>query len=142
MVLLRIGIVLSTKGVALKEMLTPFKMGVGGRIGKGKQFVSWIALADLLRVIELALENPALRGAINATAPNPVRNAEFAEILGKVLNRPAIVPTPEFAVRLMLGELADALLFSSTKVLPKKLLQNNFQYKFEFIEAALRDLLK
>lgn len=139
---LRIGIVLSTEGGALKEMLTPFKMGVGGRIGKGTQFVSWIALEDLLGAIQFAIENENLRDAVNATAPNPVRNLEFAETLGKVINRPAMVPTPEFAVRLMLGELADALLFSSARVVPQKLLAQNFNFKYLTIESALKHLLQ
>jgi uncharacterized protein len=138
----RIGIVLSTEGGALKEMLTPFKMGVGGRVGSGKQFVSWIALDDLVRVLEFAMENENLRDAVNATAPNPVRNAEFAEKLGEALHRPSLVPAPEFAVRLMFGELADALLFSSAKVMPTKLLQQNFKYQFEHIEDALKHLLQ
>ncbi|HEX8196979.1 MAG TPA: TIGR01777 family oxidoreductase [Pyrinomonadaceae bacterium] len=139
---LRIGIVLSTEGGALKEMLTPFKMGVGGAVGKGQQFVSWIHLRDLIGVIQFALENENLNGAVNATAPNPVRNAEFAEKLGVALHRPSLVPVPAFALRLMFGELADALLLSSARVLPEKLLANNFQFEFERIEDALRDLLK
>jgi hypothetical protein len=139
---LRIGIVLSTEGGALKEMLTPFKMGVGGAVGKGQQFVSWIHLRDLIRVIQFALENENLNGAVNATAPNPVRNAEFAEKLGVALHRPSLVPVPGFALRLMFGELADALLLTSTRVLPEKLLANNFQFEFERIEDALQDLLK
>jgi hypothetical protein len=139
---LRIGIVLSTEGGALKEMLTPFKMGVGGRVGSGKQFVSWIALDDLVRVIEFAIENENIQNALNATAPNPVRNVEFAESLGHVLHRPALVPTPEFALRLMFGELADALLFSSINVVPKKLQENNFNFQFKRIEDALVHLLK
>lgn len=140
-VCLRIGIVLSTEGGALKEMLTPFKMGVGGRVGKGQQFVSWIHIRDLIRVIQFALENENLNGAVNATAPNPVRNAEFAEKLGVAVHRPSLVPVPEFALRLMFGELADALLLSSQRVVPEKLLANNFQFEFERIEDALRDLL-
>jgi hypothetical protein len=139
---LRIGIVLSTEGGALKEMLTPFKMGVGGAVGKGQQFVSWIHLRDLIRVIQFALENENLNGAVNATAPNPVRNAEFAEKLGVALHRPSLVPVPAFALRLMFGELADALLLSSARVVPEKLLANNFQFEFERIEDALQDLLK
>lgn len=139
---LRIGIVLSTEGGALKEMLTPFKMGVGGHVGNGKQFVSWIHLRDLLRVILFALENENLSGAVNATAPNPVRNAEFAEKLGTSLHRPSLVPAPAFALRLMFGELANALLLSSARVVPEKLLANNFQFEFERIEDALNDLLK
>ena len=141
-VCLRIGIVLSTEGGALKEMLTPFKMGVGGRVGKGTQFVSWIEIGDLLRVIQFTLENQNLRGAVNATAPNPVRNAEFAQHLGEVLNRPALVPTPEFALRLMFGELADALLFSSARVVPQKLLEQNFEFRFVNIKDALQHLLQ
>ncbi|HEX8398550.1 MAG TPA: TIGR01777 family oxidoreductase [Pyrinomonadaceae bacterium] len=139
---LRIGIVLSTEGGALKEMLTPFKMGVGGRVGKGTQFVSWIHLRDLIRVIQFALENGDLTDAVNATAPNPVTNAEFAEKLGVALHRPSLVPVPEFALRLMFGELADALLLTGARVVPEKLLTNNFQFEFERIEDALRDLLK
>ena len=139
---LRIGIVLSTEGGALKEMLTPFKMGVGGRVGKGTQFVSWIALSDLVRVIEFAIENENLSGAVNATAPNPVRNSEFAETLGHVLGRPSLIATPEFALRLMFGELADALLFSSARVVPQKLEAQNFNFQFVKIEDALRDLLQ
>jgi uncharacterized protein (TIGR01777 family) len=139
---LRIGIVLSTEGGALKEMLKPFKMGVGGRVGKGTQFVSWIHLRDLIRVIQFALESENLTDAVNATAPNPVTNAEFAEKLGAALHRPSLVPVPEFALRLMFGELADALLLTGAHVVPEKLLANNFQFEFERIEDALRDLLK
>ncbi len=139
---LRIGIVLSPAGGALKEMLTPFKMGVGGRVGKGTQYVSWIELGDLIRVIEFAIENDTLLDAVNATAPNPVRNLEFATELGSVLNRPALVPTPEFALRLMFGELADALLFSSALVLPKKLHEHHFKFNFENIGDALKHLLR
>lgn len=139
---LRIGIVLSTEGGALKEMLTPFKMGVGGRVGKGQQFVSWIHLKDLIRTIKFAVENENLTGVVCATAPNPVRNVEFAEKLGAAVHRPSVVAVPEFALRLMYGELADALLLSSARVLPEKLLANNFQFEFERIEDALRDLLR
>lgn len=139
---LRIGIVLSTMGGALKEMLTPFKMGVGGRVGKGTQFVSWIHLNDLIRAIQFVVENENLTNAVNATAPNPVTNAEFAEKLGLALNRPSVVAVPEFALRLMYGELADALLLTGARVLPEKLLANNFQFRFERIEDALQDLLK
>ena len=139
---MRIGIVLTPAGGALKEMLGPFKMGVGGRVGSGKQFVSWIEIGDLIRAIEFALENENLQDAVNATAPNPVRNAEFAAILGHVLHRPSLVATPEFALRLMFGELADALLFSSARVIPTKLQGANFKFQFENIEDALRHLLE
>ena len=139
---LRIGIVLSTEGGALKEMIQPFKMGVGGRVGKGNQFVSWIHMRDLIRVVQFALENKNLTDAVNATAPNPVKNSEFAQKLGEALHRPSLVSVPEFALRMMYGELADALLLSSARVLPEKLLINNFQFQFERIEDALRDLLQ
>jgi uncharacterized protein (TIGR01777 family) len=139
---LRIGIVLTPAGGALKEMLRPFKMGVGGRVGSGKQFVSWIEINDLIRVIEFTIVNENLQNAVNATAPNPVRNVQFAEVLGHVLHRPAVVATPEFAVRLMFGELADALLFSSAKVVPTKLQAANFKFEFEHIEDALQHLLQ
>jgi uncharacterized protein (TIGR01777 family) len=137
----RIGIVLTKDGGALEKMLTPFKFGVGGRIGSGKQWMSWIALEDLIRIIHFALENEALRGAVNATAPNPVTNEEFTRTFGKVLHRPTILPVPEFAIKLMFGEMGETLLLEGSRVLPKRLPENGFEFKFTNLEEAMKTAL-
>ena len=137
----RIGIVLAKDGGALEKMLTPFKFGVGGRIGSGKQWMSWIALEDLIRVIHFALENENLRGAVNATAPNPVTNEDFTRTFGKVLHRPTILPVPEFAVKLMFGEMGETLLLEGSRVLPKRLPENGFEFKFTNLEEAMKAAL-
>jgi uncharacterized protein (TIGR01777 family) len=134
----RIGIVLAKDGGALEKMLTPFKFGVGGRIGSGKQWMSWIALEDLIRVIHFALENEDLRGAVNATAPNPVTNEEFTRTFGKVLHRPTILPVPEFAIKLMFGEMGETLLLEGARVVPKRLPENGFEFKFTNLEEAMK----
>lgn len=137
----RIGIVLTKDGGALEKMLTPFKFGVGGRLGSGKQWMSWIALEDLIRIIHLALENTQLRGAINAAAPNPVTNEEFTRTFGKVLNRPTILPLPEFAIKLMFGEMGETILLEGARVLPKRLTENGFEFKFTNLEPAMKEIL-
>jgi hypothetical protein len=137
----RIGIVLTKDGGALGKMLTPFKFGVGGRIGSGKQWMSWIALEDLIRIIHFALETEPLRGAINAAAPNPVTNEEFTRIFGKVLHRPAILPVPAFAIKLMFGEMGETLLLEGSRVLPKRLSEYGFEFKFTNLEAAMEKAL-
>lgn len=137
----RIGIVLTKDGGALEKMLTPFKFGVGGRIGSGRQWMSWIALEDLIRIIHFALENERLRGAVNAVAPNPVTNEEFTKTFGKVLNRPTILPVPEFAIKLMFGEMGETLLLQGTRVLPKRLPEHGFEFKFTNLEAAMKAVL-
>ncbi len=134
---LRFGIILSSKGGALRTMLCPFKMGVGGIIGTGKQYMSWIALDDAVQVILNALSNPALQGPVNAVSPTPVTNREFTETLGKVLVRPTLLPMPAAAARLVLGEMADALLLSSAKVTPKKLTAAGYQFAWPKLEDAL-----
>ncbi len=136
-VLLRSGIVLSTDGGALGTMLTPFKLGVGGVIGSGKQWMSWISLDDEVEIINFAIENENLRGAVNAVSPNPVTNHEFTKTLGEVLYRPTILPLPEFAVSMIFGEMGDALLLSSTKALPKRLLDAGFDFKYPDLKAAI-----
>jgi len=141
LVRLRIGIVLSAAGGALKEMLAPFRLGLGGRLGSGRQFMSWIALDDLVAVIQHALRNDSLSGAINAVAPAAVRNEEFTTTLGRVLGRPTVFAMPGFAARLALGEMADALLLASTRVEPAMLMKSNFQYGYPELEAALRHCL-
>jgi uncharacterized protein (TIGR01777 family) len=138
---LRIGVVLSKNGGALKKMLPPFKLGAGGKIGSGKQYMSWITLDDLVRVIENALESSTLSGAVNAVAPNPVTNLQFTKALGRAISRPAIFPLPAFAARIALGEMADALLLASTRVTPAKLLDEGFVFQHAGIEEALRHVL-
>jgi uncharacterized protein (TIGR01777 family) len=136
-VLLRSGIVLSKDGGALGTMLTPFKLGVGGVIGSGKQWMSWISLDDEIRIINFAIENENLRGAVNAVSPNPVTNYDFTKTLGDVLYRPTILPLPEFAVSMIFGEMGDALLLSSTKALPKRLLDNGFEFDLPDLKPAI-----
>jgi uncharacterized protein (TIGR01777 family) len=141
-VLLRNGIVLSKDGGALATMLTPFKLGVGGVISSGKQWMSWVSLDDMVAVINFAIENEKLRGAVNVASPNPVTNEEFTKTLGEVLYRPTILPLPEFAVNLVFGEMGDALLIDSTKVIPKRLLDAGFKFEFSDLKAALEHAVK
>lgn len=137
----RFGIILDSEGGALAKMLTPFRMGVGGRIGSGKQWMSWIALKDVIAGIEFALANETLKGPVNFVAPNPVRNAEFTKALGKALSRPTIFPIPAFGVRLAFGEMADALLLSSQRIEPKELSEASYAFKYPTLEPALRHVL-
>ncbi len=139
---LRIGIVLSPRGGALKQMLPPFKLGLGGRLGSGRQYMSWIALDDVLGAIRHALRTDSLRGPVNAVAPNPVTNAEFTRTLGQVLHRPTIFPVPAFAVRLLFGEMGQALLLTSQRVEPARLLAAGFSFKHPELKGALEAVLK
>lgn len=134
----RFGIILDTEGGALKKMLPPFRMGLGGRIGSGKQWMSWIALDDVIGGINFALKNEAMRGPINFVAPNPVTNAEFTKTLGRVLSRPTIFPIPEFGVRLAFGEMGEALLLGSQRVAPKSLTRAGYEFQYLQLEAALQ----
>ncbi len=138
---LRTGVVLSPSGGALAKMLTPFKLGAGGVMGRGRQYMSWIALDDVVGAIHFALSNESLRGPVNAVAPNPVTNREFTQTLGRVLSRPTLFPMPAFAARLALGEMADALLLASTRVEPARLLASGFTFRYADLEGALRHLL-
>ncbi|MDQ3666501.1 MAG: TIGR01777 family oxidoreductase [Acidobacteriota bacterium] len=137
----RFGIILDSEGGALAKMLTPFRMGVGGKIGSGEQWMSWIALDDVVGAIEFVLATDTLKGPVNFVAPNPVRNYEFTKTLGKVLSRPTIFPIPAFGVRLVFGEMADALLLSSQRVEVKKLNEAGYQFRYSVLEAALRHVL-
>ena len=139
---LRIGVVLAKDGGALEKMVTPFKFGVGGTVGNGKQWMSWIALDDLIKIFHFVLENENLRGAFNAVAPTAVTNAEFTKTLGKVLSRPTILPVPEFAVKLLFGEMGETLLLEGARVYPQKLLEAKFKFDYENLEAAMRHVLK
>ena len=134
---LRTGIVLASQGGALAKMLTLFRLGIAGIIGSGRQYMSWISLDDLVVVISNSLSNEALRGPVNAVAPNPVTNYEFTKTLGRVLRRPTLFPMPAFAARLAFGEMADGLLLASTRVEPKRLLDSGFRFRFPELEAAL-----
>ncbi len=138
---LRTGIVLSPKGGALRKMLTPFKAGVGGVLGPGTQYMSWIAIDDLLGAVHHALVTDGLAGPVNAVAPEPVTNEAFTKTLARVLGRPAIAPVPAFALRLLFGEIADAALLSSTRVRPGRLLATGYRFRFTDLESALRHLL-
>jgi uncharacterized protein len=139
--LIRIGVVLDKQGGALTKMLTPFKLGVGGPVGNGRQWLSWIHIDDLSSLFLLALDNPRANGPLNGTAPNPVTNREFSKSLGRVLHRPAFVPTPVFALRLGLGEVADVIT-TGQRVLPKRPLALGMQFRFPTIDAALSDILR
>lgn len=135
----RIGIVLSPSGGVLKRMLLPFKLGLGGRLGSGKQWISWISLPDLIGVLVRALEDENMSGAYNAVAPNPVTNAEFTRVLGKVLGRPTLFPMPEFALRLLMGsEMANELALSSARVEPTRLQAHHYEFQHPDLETALR----
>jgi uncharacterized protein (TIGR01777 family) len=139
---LRFGVILSAKGGALGKMLLPFKLGLGGKIGSGRQYMSWIALDDVTGVILHALNHDALRGPINTVAPAPVTNAEFTQALGQAISRPTIFPLPAFAAKLVMGEMADELLLTSQRVDPAVLKQTNYPFQYPDLSRALKHLLK
>jgi hypothetical protein len=138
---LRIGFVLSKAGGGLASMLLPFKLGIGGRVGSGRQYMSWIAIDDVVGAISHAILTEALHGPVNAVAPHPVTNREFTKTLGGVLGRPTIFPLPVFAARRVLGEMADELLLASTRVNPSRLLSTSYEFCFPELEGALRYVL-
>lgn len=138
----RFGIILDKEGGALAKMLPPFRMGIGGRIGEGKQWMSWIALDDVVSALQFVLTNESMKGPVNFVAPNPVTNTEFTKTLGRVLARPTIFPIPAFGLRLVFGEMADALLLSSQRVEPVKLSDSGYQFAYGKLENALRSVLK
>jgi len=138
---LRTGIVLSKEGGALAKQLPLFRFGLGGRLGSGRQFMSWVTLEDEVDAIRFALDTPTLRGAANLTAPRPVTNAELTATLGRVLHRPAVLPVPALALRLVLGpELADEAILAGQRVLPRALLDAGYQFAQPELEGALRSL--
>lgn len=139
-VMLRFGIILAAQGGALKQMLPPFRMGVGGRLGDGRQWMSWIAIEDVIALIRYAIANESLRGPVNAVAPNPVTNAEFTSALAAVLRRPALFPVPRFVLRLMLGEMTDGLL-ASQRVIPASLTAKRFSFRRPELKGALESIL-
>jgi len=135
---LRFGVVLGAAGGALAQMLPPFKMGVGGRVGSGKQYMSWIALDDVVGAVEHALVTEGLRGPVNAVAPNPARNVEFTKALGRVLSRPTIFPLPAFVVKLAFGRMGEELLLASQRVEPARLAASGYKFRYPELEGALR----
>jgi uncharacterized protein (TIGR01777 family) len=137
----RFGIVLSPNGGALAKMLPVFKVGLGGKIGSGKQVMSWIALDDLPSAMLHVIAHESLSGPVNVVSPRPVTNAEFSRVLGRVLGRPAILPVPGFAVRLLFGEMADALLLGGAHVIPHRLRETAFRFAYPDLEQALVHLL-
>jgi uncharacterized protein (TIGR01777 family) len=137
----RFGIVLSSRSGALKQMLLPFRMGVGGRVGSGSQWWSWIDLRDVAGAILHVIQSN-LRGPVNFVAPNPVTNLEFTKMLGNVLSRPTIFPVPAFAARLAFGQMADELLLASQRVEPVQLKKSGYQFKFADLQGSLQSILK
>ena len=138
---LRTGIVLSPQGGALGKMIPPFKMGMGGTLGGGAQYMSWITLEDLIRVIDFALTHDSIKGPINVVTPNPVSNADFTKALGKQLHRPTFMHMPEMVVKVMFGEMADEMLLSSTRAMPEKLTNAGFKFEYPMLEEALQHVL-
>jgi uncharacterized protein (TIGR01777 family) len=138
---IRTGVVLSPKGGALGKMLTPFKMGVGGKIGDGRQWMSWIDVQDMVGAIHHILKSDLLQGPVNMVAPKPVTNAEFTETLGSVLSRPTILPMPAFAVKLAFGEMGETVLLGSQRVEPAQLVTSGYPFRFTSLRASLENLL-
>jgi uncharacterized protein (TIGR01777 family) len=139
---LRIGVVLAREGGAFVKMLTPFKLGVGGVIGSGQQYVSWIVIDDLIRAIKFLLSASAVSGPVNATAPNPATNRELTKTLGRVVRRPTIFPMPAFAARLAFGEFADEMLLAGANIKPLALTAAGFQFEYPQLEPALKHILE
>jgi uncharacterized protein (TIGR01777 family) len=137
LVVLRFGVILSANGGALAKMALPFRFGAGGRVGSGAQWMSWVALEDALRAIEWALDNDSVRGAFNVTSPQPVRNRELAKALGRAMRRPSIMPAPAFALRLLLGEMADEALLGGQRVMPRRTLSEGFRFQYPGIAETL-----
>ncbi len=137
LVILRFGVVLARDGGALKKMLLPFKLGAGGPVGSGQQWMSWIDRDDVVRLVEWAIDNDSARGVYNGTAPEPVRNRDFARELGRALHRPAFMPTPAFALRIAFGEMADELLLDGQRVIPERVLRDGFTFERSTLGESL-----
>ncbi len=135
---LRIGIVLG-RGGALAAMLPVFKLALGGRLGSGQQFMSWIALDDLIEIVRFSLTEERVVGAVNCVAPNPVTNAEFTDVLAETIRRPAFIPLPTFVLKTLLGQMAEEILLSSTRVMPQKIIDLGFKFRFPIINDALKE---
>jgi len=138
---LRTGIVLGKSGGALAKMLPPFKIALGGPIDSGKQWMSWIHMDDIVGMIRFAIDQEGISGAVNGTAPEPVTNKIFSKTLGKVLKRPAIFPMPAFVVKLLFGQMGVELLLSGQRVIPEKMTQAGYQFKYSNLENALANIV-
>ena len=138
----RFGVILDANGGALAKMLPPFRMGIGGKIGSGRQWMSWIALDDVIGALKFALANETVKGPVNFVAPNPVRNSEFTRTLGKALSRPTLFPIPAFGVRLLFGEMGEALLLGGQRVEPERLKSSGYEFQYSQLESALRGVLQ
>ena len=138
---LRTGIVLGKNGGALTKMLPPFKMALGGPIGNGKQWMSWIHMDDIVGMIRFAIENETINGAINGTAPTPVTNKDFSKSLGRAVKRPAIFPMPAFVVKLLFGEMGEELLLAGQRVVPEKMINAGYEFKFTQLDEALKEIV-
>lgn len=138
---LRFGPILARDGGMLEKMLTPFKMGLGGKVGTGKQYISWVAIEDAIGAVKLALNDESIRGSLNIVSPHPVTNERFTRTLGEALSRPTVMAMPAFAARLAFGEMADEMLLVSQRVTPKKLQTAGFKFRYPELEAALRHYL-
>jgi hypothetical protein len=139
-VLLRTGLVLARHGGALRQMAVPFRFGVGGPIGTGRQYMSWIHIDDWIGLVQMAAATASLSGPLNLTAPAPVTNAEFATALGRAMHRPAIMPAPGLAIRLLLGEMADALILGGQRVLPERARELGYEFRYPTLDAALQTI--
>lgn len=134
----RTGLVVGNHGGVLERMLLPFRLGIGGRLGSGEQWMSWIALDDMVRALRYLVDTPTLRGPVNLVAPEPVRNVEFTKVLARVLDRPAVLPVPAFALKLLFGAMADNTILASQRVAPKELAGAGFAFRHPRLEEALR----
>ncbi|HEY0159067.1 MAG TPA: TIGR01777 family oxidoreductase [Thermoanaerobaculia bacterium] len=141
-VLLRLGVVLGKGGGALEKMALPFRFGAGGPVGSGKQWLSWIAREDAVRMIEWALDHASVRGVYNATAPRPVRNRDFARALGRALSRPSFLPAPAFALKAMFGQMAEEVLLAGQKVFPRRAEREGFTFEAPGVETGLERALR
>jgi hypothetical protein len=140
-VCIRTGLVLEKDGGALPQMMTPFKFGVGGKLGSGRQYMPWIHREDWINLVRWTMQTPTVSGPVNATAPNPVTNADFAHALGHAMHRPAFLPAPGFALKLILGEMAEGLLLSGQRAVPAKATHLWFHFKYDTLAAALQAIL-
>jgi uncharacterized protein len=139
---LRTGLVLEQDGGALPQMLPPFRFGAGGPVGPGRQYWPWIHRTDWIALVRWILQTPGVSGAVNATAPNPVTNADFAKALGRAMHRPSFMPAPAFALRLLLGEMADGLLLSGQRAIPRRAEQGGFVFRYRQVDEALSAIFR
>ena len=141
-VILRFGLVLGRDGGALQRMLLPFKLGFGGRLGGGEQWMSWVALGDLVRLVEFAVSSDSAHGVYNVTAPTPVRNRDFTRSLARAVRRPALLPVPQFALRAAFGEMADELLLTGQRVVPTRATSAGFRFEHESLDSVLKQIVR